>query len=320
MRVVAAPAARFDGAQLLEALRGRGLRRSAATRSSIACTTTAGRSSASRACASRARSTSERWPTTTIRGVALFAVLPGPLPAADAFDELIFTARALAAHLGGHAAGRARRAADRRSASASCATRCARVRARARRRRLTDGPADGAPATPPDASRELREQIERHNYRYYVLDDPEISDAQLRRADARAARSSRPRIPNWSTPDSPTQRVGGAPSRAFGEVVHAVPMLSLDNAFSEQDVLDFDRRVRERLDVEAVEYSAEPKIDGLAISLRYEAGPAGAGRDARRRHARRGRHRQRARHPLACRSRCAAQRCRRCSRCAARSS
>jgi DNA ligase (NAD+) len=66
--------------------------------------------------------------------------------------------------------------------------------------------------------------------------------------------------------------VGGAPSAAFGEVVHAVPMLSLDNAFSEQDVLDFDRRVRERLDVETVEYSAEPKIDGLAVSLRYEHG------------------------------------------------
>jgi len=118
---------------------------------------------------------------------------------------------------------------------------------------------------------ELREQIRRHDYRYYVLDDPEISDA---RYDALLVelRELEAAHPDLVTPDSPTQRVGGAPSEAFGEVVHAVPMLSLDNAFSEQDVLDFDRRVRERLDVETVDYSAEPKIDGLAISLRYEHG------------------------------------------------
>jgi DNA ligase (NAD+) len=118
---------------------------------------------------------------------------------------------------------------------------------------------------------ELREQVRRHDHRYYVLDDPEISDA---RYDALLAelRELEAAHPDLVTPDSPTQRVGGAPSSAFGEVVHAVPMLSLDNAFSEQDVLDFDRRVRERLDVETVDYSAEPKIDGLAISLRYEDG------------------------------------------------
>ena len=118
---------------------------------------------------------------------------------------------------------------------------------------------------------ELREQVRRHDHRYYVLDDPEISDT---RYDALLAelRALEAAYPDLVTPDSPTQRVGGAPSAAFGEVVHAVPMLSLDNAFSEQDVLDFDRRVRERLDVETVEYSAEPKIDGLAISLRYEDG------------------------------------------------
>ena len=119
--------------------------------------------------------------------------------------------------------------------------------------------------------RELREQIEHHNYRYYVLDDPEVSDArfdqlltELRRLEGEH--------PDLVTPDSPTQRVGGAPARGFGEVVHAVPMLSLDNAFTDEDALDFDRKVRERLDVEDVEYSAEPKIDGLAINLRYEQG------------------------------------------------
>src|SRR5512139_1389565 len=118
---------------------------------------------------------------------------------------------------------------------------------------------------------ELREQIRRHDFRYYVLDDPEISDARYDAlmAELRALEEAHPGL---VTPDSPTQRVGGAPSGAFGEVVHAAPMLSLDNAFTEQDVVDFDRRVRERLDVESVEYSAEPKIDGLAISLRYERG------------------------------------------------
>jgi DNA ligase (NAD+) len=118
---------------------------------------------------------------------------------------------------------------------------------------------------------EIRRLIEHHNYRYYVLDDPEISDA---RYDAlmRELREIEEANPELVVDDSPTQRVGAAPSREFAEVVHSVPMLSLENAFSEQDVLDFDGRVRERLDVEQVEYSAEPKIDGLAISLRYEQG------------------------------------------------
>ena len=118
---------------------------------------------------------------------------------------------------------------------------------------------------------ELREQVRRHDYRYYVLDDPEISDARYDALlqELRAIEAAHPEL---CDADSPTQRVAGAPSAEFGEVVHAVPMLSLDNAFLEQDVIDFDRRVRERLDVESVEYCAEPKIDGLAISLRYEHG------------------------------------------------
>jgi DNA ligase (NAD+) len=118
---------------------------------------------------------------------------------------------------------------------------------------------------------ELREQVRQHDYRYYVLDDPKISDA---RYDAllRELHALEAAHPELVTPDSPTQRVGGEASGTFGEVLHAVPMLSLENAFSEQDVLDFDRRVRERLDTDAIDYSAEPKLDGLAISLRYEAG------------------------------------------------
>jgi DNA ligase (NAD+) len=120
-------------------------------------------------------------------------------------------------------------------------------------------------------ARELRELIETHNYRYYVLDDPQVSDAAFD-ALMRELRQLETDHPALADPDSPTQRVGGQPSREFREVVHAVPMLSLDNAFADQDILDFDRRARERLDVERITYSAEPKIDGLAITLRYEDG------------------------------------------------
>ena len=118
---------------------------------------------------------------------------------------------------------------------------------------------------------ELRAQIAHHDYRYYVLDDPEVSDAAYDRLikDLRALEAAHPEL---VTPDSPTQRVGGAASKEFPPVVHAVPMLSLENAFTSEDIEDFDRRVRTRLEVERVEYAAEPKLDGLAISLRYEAG------------------------------------------------
>jgi len=118
---------------------------------------------------------------------------------------------------------------------------------------------------------ELRRLIEHHNHRYYVLDDPEIPDAEydrlLRELEALEAES-----PDLRTPDSPTQRVGAAPAEAFAEVEHALPMLSLGNAFDAQELLDFDRRVRERLQIEEVVYTAETKLDGLAVSLRYERG------------------------------------------------
>jgi DNA ligase (NAD+) len=120
-------------------------------------------------------------------------------------------------------------------------------------------------------ARELRELIENHNYRYYVLDDPEIPDAQFDEL-MRELQQIESAHPELADAGSPTQRVGGQPAREFREVVHAMPMLSLDNAFSEQDIVDFDRRARERLDVERIAYSAEPKIDGLAITLRYEQG------------------------------------------------
>ncbi len=120
-------------------------------------------------------------------------------------------------------------------------------------------------------SEELRELIAYHNYRYYVLAQPEIPDAAYDRL-MRELQDLEARYPKLVTPDSPTQRVGATPSAAFGEVIHGVPMLSLANAFSDDEVLDFDRRVRERLGVERVEYAAETKLDGLAVSLLYEQG------------------------------------------------
>ena len=118
----------------------------------------------------------------------------------------------------------------------------------------------------------LRAEIARHDYRYYVLDNPEVPDGEYDRL-MRELRALEQAHPELISPDSPTQRVAGAPSAAFTAVQHVVPMLSLDNAFTDEEVLDFDRRVRERLGGPAsVEYCAEPKLDGLAISLRYEHG------------------------------------------------
>ena len=118
----------------------------------------------------------------------------------------------------------------------------------------------------------LRDQINRHNYRYFVLDDPLISDSEYDRL-MRELQELEAQNPDLITPDSPTQRVGAQPLAAFGEVQHRIPMLSLNNAFSDQEMSEFDRRVRERLAwSEEIIYSAEPKLDGLAISLRYENG------------------------------------------------
>lgn len=117
----------------------------------------------------------------------------------------------------------------------------------------------------------LRAELHQHNHAYYVLDDPSVPDVEydrlFRELQALEAELGEP-VPA----DSPTQRVGGQPLDGFSEVQYSIPMLSLDNAFDEVELTDFDRRVREGLDVEAVRYSAEPKLDGLAISLRYENG------------------------------------------------
>ena len=123
-----------------------------------------------------------------------------------------------------------------------------------------------------ERAEKLRAEIEHHNYRYYVLDDPEITDAEYDRLFGELVGLETVH-PELVTPDSPTQRVGARPLAQFASVSHRAPMLSLNNAFSEEDVAAFDRRVREGLGLDAaesVEYVAEPKFDGLAISLRYE--------------------------------------------------
>ncbi len=126
--------------------------------------------------------------------------------------------------------------------------------------------------TPAQRAADLRRLIDHHNFRYYVLDDPEVPDADYDRL-LRELQELEAAHPELITTDSPTQRVGHAPAAGFAEVRHLEPMLSLDNAFSEEELENFDRRVRERLEVEGeVSYAAEPKLDGAAVSLVYENG------------------------------------------------
>ena len=117
----------------------------------------------------------------------------------------------------------------------------------------------------------LRRAIERHNRLYYVEAAPEISDAEYDRLFDELVKLEAEH-PALRTADSPTQRVGAAPSDAFAEVTHRVPMLSLANAFEDADVEAFDRRCREALGADAVEYNCELKFDGLAVTLAYEDG------------------------------------------------
>ena len=127
---------------------------------------------------------------------------------------------------------------------------------------------------------ELRAELDQHNYRYHVLDEPSIPDVEYDRLfhELKALEAENPHL---VTPDSPTQRVGSAALSAFTQVRHEIPMLSLGNAFEESDMLEFDRRVNEGLDLPTgdllqapakVEYSCEPKLDGLAVSLLYQNG------------------------------------------------
>jgi DNA ligase (NAD+) len=118
---------------------------------------------------------------------------------------------------------------------------------------------------------QLRAEIERHDFQYYVLDSPTVPDAEYDRL-LRELEELEGKFPDLVTAESPTQRVGGEPLPGFAEVRHETPMLSLANAFSEEEVLQFHERVARGLEVGHVDYVAEPKLDGVAISLRYEGG------------------------------------------------
>src|SRR6266550_2367741 len=127
------------------------------------------------------------------------------------------------------------------------------------------------PAKIAQRAAKLRTDLDAHNYRYYVEDTPAVSDAEY---DSlfRELQAIERDYPALATPDSPTQRVGGQPATEFGPVTNRVPMLSLSNAFADEEAEGFDRRVRTALGVERVDYAVEPKFDGLAVSLVYERG------------------------------------------------
>ncbi len=122
----------------------------------------------------------------------------------------------------------------------------------------------------------LRNELRRHEHLYYVLDAPEVSDAEYD-ALMNELKKLEAAHPDLVTPDSPTQRVGGKPAEGFKKAQHSRPMLSLDNAYSAEELADWDRRVHELAGKLPVEYTAELKLDGLSVALSYEAGSGGAG-------------------------------------------
>jgi DNA ligase (NAD+) len=117
----------------------------------------------------------------------------------------------------------------------------------------------------------LQEQLAEHNYNYHVLDDPLISDGEYDRMMKRLIEIEK-QFPEFSTPDSPTRRVGATPLTSFGTADHSTPMQSLDNAFNDQDIIDFHNRLAKLLGTDEILYTVEPKLDGLAVELRYEQG------------------------------------------------
>lgn len=132
-------------------------------------------------------------------------------------------------------------------------------------------PSAPCPAEARQRAEFLRAELERHNRLYYVEARPEISDREFDRL-LRELQDLEAAHPDLAAPDSPTQRVGGAPLAGFRSVQHAVPMMSLDNTYSVEEMREFDARIRKALGVESVDYVLEPKVDGVSISLRYENG------------------------------------------------
>src|SRR5882762_6276882 len=117
----------------------------------------------------------------------------------------------------------------------------------------------------------LRDKIRHHEYRYYVLDDPEISDAEFDKL-VNELKKLEAEHPELIRPDSPTQRVGGKAREGFVKVRHSSPMLSLDNAYTEEELRDWERRVHELSGRNDVEYTCELKLDGMSLALRYQGG------------------------------------------------
>ena len=120
--------------------------------------------------------------------------------------------------------------------------------------------------------KELRQALHRHNYRYYILDDPEISDAEYDRMMQELMKLEAD-FPDLMSQDSPTLRVGALPLDKFETIEHSFPMLSLENGFNDQDIMEFDRRIKRNLNIDSdIVYTAEPKLDGVAVELVYENG------------------------------------------------
>src|SRR6202171_1412201 len=131
------------------------------------------------------------------------------------------------------------------------------------------GATSAVPARIAQRAAKLRIDLDAHNYRYYVEDTPAVSDAEYDSLFRELEAIERD-YPALATPDSPTQRVGGQPATEFDPVTHRVPMLSLNNAFADEEGESFDRRVWTALGADRVDYAVEPKFDGRAVSLVYE--------------------------------------------------
>ncbi len=132
-----------------------------------------------------------------------------------------------------------------------------------------------AKSTPADRIEKLRDEIRHHEHLYYVMDAPEISDAEYD-VLVRELQALEKEHPELITPDSPTQRVGGKPKEGFPKVAHSRPMLSLDNVMNEEELRDWDRRVRERVSDAEISYVCEYKLDGLSMALRYDEAQDGS--------------------------------------------
>jgi len=131
------------------------------------------------------------------------------------------------------------------------------------------GQVDGMTA---DLIDQIRKKIQHYDYQYYVLDDPTVPDAEYDRL-MRQLIALESEYPDLKTNDSPTQRVSGSPLNSFQQIQHEVPMLSLSNVFSAEELMAFDQRVKDRLNQQqTITYNAEPKLDGLAVSILYERG------------------------------------------------